>query len=221
MKTGVLFCSNLTFWDDFGTLRKKEGSKMATISKRGNLQWQAKIRRKGYPDQSKTFETKADAEFWARQVEGEMDRGVFVSRAEAERTTLYEALDRFIQEYIPRLADPYKETTRARAMQRRGISQRVLASLRSKDVADFIKEREAEGVSGNTIRLDLALLSRLFNVAHADWGMESWQIPSNAPQSRRLPRAENADWKTAKRRCFWTRQRRFFARLSTSPLKRP
>jgi len=68
---------------------------MATIWKRGNLQWQARIRRKGYLDQAKTFETKADAEMWARQVESEMDRGVFVSRAEAEGTTLHEALERF------------------------------------------------------------------------------------------------------------------------------
>ncbi|MFP3889969.1 MAG: hypothetical protein ACLFVM_06700 [Ralstonia sp.] len=60
---------------------------MATFTKRGDLQWQAKIRRKGYPDQSKTFSTRADAEKWARSVELEMDRGRFVSSSEAERTT--------------------------------------------------------------------------------------------------------------------------------------
>jgi hypothetical protein len=52
---------------------------MATITKRGDLQWQAKIRRKGYPPQSKTFDTRADAEKWARAIEREMDRGRFVS----------------------------------------------------------------------------------------------------------------------------------------------
>ena len=50
---------------------------MATFSKRGDLQWQAKIRRSEYPFQSKTFSTKAEAEAWARQIETEMDRGVF------------------------------------------------------------------------------------------------------------------------------------------------
>ncbi len=35
---------------------------MATIRKRGPYQWEARIRKKGYPTQSKTFETKKDAE---------------------------------------------------------------------------------------------------------------------------------------------------------------
>ena len=35
---------------------------MATIIKRGSYQFQATIRRKGYPSQTKTFETKRDAE---------------------------------------------------------------------------------------------------------------------------------------------------------------
>jgi len=64
---------------------------MATINKRGKHQWQAKTRRKGHPVQSKTFERKIDAEQWARDIENEMDRGVFVSRKEAENTTLYES----------------------------------------------------------------------------------------------------------------------------------
>lgn len=49
---------------------------MATISKRGKHQWQAKVRRKGYPAQSKTFERKIDAELWARDIEDETDRGL-------------------------------------------------------------------------------------------------------------------------------------------------
>jgi hypothetical protein len=41
---------------------------MATIRNRGEYQWEAQIRRKGYPAQRKTFETKADAQAWARIV---------------------------------------------------------------------------------------------------------------------------------------------------------
>ena len=66
---------------------------MATFVERsgpdGRRVWQAKIRRCGYPPQSGTFDSKGRAEAWARQIEGGgMDRGVFVSRAEAENTTL-------------------------------------------------------------------------------------------------------------------------------------
>ncbi len=61
---------------------------MASFRKRGPYQWQAQIRQKGQPLQTKTFETRAAAEQWSREVEYEMDRGTFVSRAEAESTTL-------------------------------------------------------------------------------------------------------------------------------------
>ncbi|MDD2464468.1 MAG: site-specific integrase [Desulfobulbus sp.] len=150
---------------------------MANITNRGPLQWRVLIRRRGYPRVSKTFETKADAEAWARQIESEMDRKVFISRAEAEQHTLSECLDRYIEEYIPRLKHGKREADRARALQRRPIAHRIMATIRAKDIADFRREREAENVSGNTIRLDFALLSKLFNYARSDWGMESLQNP--------------------------------------------
>lgn len=53
---------------------------MGTIYERGDFQYQVKIRRRGYPTQTKTFRSKKEAEIWARQVESEMDRGLFVSR---------------------------------------------------------------------------------------------------------------------------------------------
>jgi len=150
---------------------------VAAITNRGPLQWRARIRRRGYPTVSKTFETKADAEAWARQIESEMDRKVFISRAEAEQYTLSECLDRYIEEYIPRLKHGKREVDRARALQRRPIAHRIMATIRAKDIADYRRERESENVSGNTIRLDFALLSKLFNYARSDWGMESLQNP--------------------------------------------
>ena len=72
---------------------------MASYRKRGSNQWQAQVRKKGYPLQSKTFRTKAAAEAWVRSIECEMDQGVFVSRNEAETTTLGELLDRYLIEF--------------------------------------------------------------------------------------------------------------------------
>jgi integrase len=150
---------------------------MAAIRKRGNLQWEARIRKRGYPTTCKTFDTKADAEAWARQIESEMDRGIFVSRTEAEKYTLGECLDRYIEEYIPRLKHPNVMIYRARALKKRNIALRIMATIRAKDIADYRREREAEGVKNATILYDLALLSRLFNFARSDWGMESLQNP--------------------------------------------
>ena len=60
---------------------------MATIRKRGD-KWQVRIQRRGVPEQSKTFLSRVDAEKWARSIEAEIDRGVYVSIKKAEPTTL-------------------------------------------------------------------------------------------------------------------------------------
>lgn len=164
---------------------------MASIRKRGDLQWEARIRRKGWPVTCKNFTIKSDAEKWARDIENEMDRGIFTSRTEAENTTLSEAIERFITEYVPRYNNPKLETIKARALQRRKIASKFMAAIRSKDIADFIQEREAEGVAGNTVRLDLALLSRIFNLAASSWGMESLRNPVS-----RVPRPKISNGRT-------------------------
>jgi len=150
---------------------------VATITKRGDLQWQAKIRRKGYPPQSRTFETKADAEVWARDIEREMDRGIFVDRGEAESTTLYDALERYRREVTPRKKGADTETGRIRRWQAHTLSKSTLARIRGKDLAKFRDDRRAEGRAENTIRLDLALLSSLYETARKEWGMEALHNP--------------------------------------------
>jgi integrase len=159
---------------------------MASICKRGDSWW-VRIRKKGWPTASASFDTKFAADKWAREIESEMDRGVYVSRSEAESTTLNEALERYLADYIPKLADPQLSVYRARALQKRKIATRFLALIRAKDVADFIKERQEEGVSPHTIRLDLSLLSNLFEIAASDWGMESLGNPVRRASRPKLP----------------------------------
>ena len=73
---------------------------MATYRKRKSGRWQTQVRRKGYPAQSKSFPTRAAAIKWVRSIEYEMDQGIFVSRNEAETTTLSELLDRYLFKLI-------------------------------------------------------------------------------------------------------------------------
>ena len=74
--------------------------RVATIRQRGSY-WQAQVRRRGHEPYSHSFDTKAQAEAWARSVESEMDRGIYFDRKEAERTTLAEALERYRREIVP------------------------------------------------------------------------------------------------------------------------
>ena len=103
---------------------------MATFRKRGPYQWEARIRKKGYPATCKTFETKADAEAWAKDIEISMNKSLFISGKEAEQYTLSECLDRYIEEYIPRLQHAKREGDRAKALQRRPIAHRIMAAIR-------------------------------------------------------------------------------------------
>jgi len=72
---------------------------MASIRKRGK-NYQAVIRRAGWPQQSCAFPTKKLAQEWARDVEHKMDRGVFQDQATAKSTTLNELIERYLTEVV-------------------------------------------------------------------------------------------------------------------------
>lgn len=162
---------------------------MATIRKRGPHQWEARIRKKGHATQSKTHETKKEAEDWARDIESEMGRGVFICRKEAENTTLAEALDRYAREITVDKKGAPQELRRIEAWKRHPLSNRFLATLRGVDFAQYRDDRQAQGKSPSTIRLELAIISHLFNIAHKEWGLESL---ANPVQAIRLPSAGRA-----------------------------
>lgn len=73
---------------------------MVRFRKRGDT-WTAEIRRKGFAPIARTFDTKAQAEKWAADVESKMLQGRYVDTREAEATTLAEALDRYAREITP------------------------------------------------------------------------------------------------------------------------
>jgi hypothetical protein len=128
---------------------------MAYITKRGEHQWQAQVRRKGYKPQNKTFESKKEAEAWAKVIESEMVRGVFVSRAEIERLTLGEALERYLKEVTPTKRASARERARILRLKEHPISLRTIASLEASDFTAYRDER-LKVVKKNTVRLELA-----------------------------------------------------------------
>ena len=107
--------------------------------------YQAHIRRRGWPAQVRTFNSKAKARVWARQIEEEMDRGVFVSRVEAETTTLGEALERYSKEITSRKKGAVSELSRIRNLSSLPLAIKPLAAIRGKDSAGFVSTRESEG----------------------------------------------------------------------------
>lgn len=170
---------------------------VATFRKRGPYQWQAQVRKKGYPSQTKTFDTKAAAQTWARATEFEMDQGLFVSRAEAESTTLGELLERYLAEITPAKKGAGPESARIRALLRHPLMRRYVAGIRGVDIARYRDER-LQTVCPATAKRDLVILSHLFEVARKEWGIHVYnpvrdiKLPAHAKaRNRRLEPGEN------------------------------
>jgi integrase len=160
---------------------------MASFQQRGDA-WRARVRRKGQPDLSATFDTKADAARWAAQVEADISRSRFVDNREAERTTLAQALTRYEEEYTASKKGAKQERGRINRWLKHKLAKKPLSAITSSDLADYRKERLAK-VSGSTVRLDLAVLSNLFNVAAIEWRMEGL---SNPCEKMKMPKPGRA-----------------------------
>src|SRR3954452_7199702 len=102
---------------------------MATIRKlRGR--WQAAVRRKGLAPRAKSFDSKAEAERWARNLEAELDRsGTLPDTRPAEKITLAQILSRYRDEISPNKRSSVTEISRINAIMRRSICHRTLALL--------------------------------------------------------------------------------------------
>ena len=142
---------------------------MASFRYRSN-QWQARVRRKGYPDETKSFVTRRDAEKWARSIEVDMDKGQFVSANEAQRTTLGNLIARYLVEVTPTMKGAAEDTIRLKAMMRKPIARLSMTNLSAARIAAFRDERLKEVSAGTVIR-ELAYLSAIINHARREWGI--------------------------------------------------
>lgn len=159
---------------------------MATFRFRSN-RWQARVRRKGYPDETKSFATRQDAEKWARALETEIDRGLFVDISEAQRTTFGDLIARYLVEVTSSMKGASEDTIRLRAMMRKPIAQWSMANLSAARIAAFRDERLKE-VSGGTVIRELAYISAIVNHARREWGIN---VP-NPVQLVRKPQSPQA-----------------------------
>ena len=161
---------------------------MAYFRKRSGA-WEATIDKKGFNRISRTFGTKTEAEVWARHLENEMDRGIFVSRKESENTTLAAALDRYIQE-VSVLKKSHRTEKLYAGTWKKAFGPRSLASITSTDIAKYRDNRLKE-VSENMVRLELALLSHLFTIAIKEWGMTGLVNPVMQIRKPKLPQGRD------------------------------
>ncbi|MGC8592603.1 site-specific integrase [Acidithiobacillus sp.] len=168
---------------------------MASITSREDqdgivIGWQVRVRKKGYLVQTRTFRLKSDAQVWARSVENEMDRGIFVSRAEAESTTLSDALDRYAREILPSKKSIGPELARM-AHLKSGLGNMTLAAITSSTIAQY-RDKRLKAVGPQSVSHEINLLSRVYRAAIMEWGIA---IPGGVPtvnvRKPRLPQGRD------------------------------
>ena len=143
---------------------------MANIRELDSGKWQVQVRHRGMRPVAKSFNTKTEAARFARLLESEIDRGVFVDRTEAQRSTLGELIDRYLAEVTP-----LKKSARSNAQCLRQLKQHFgaisPAALRSADIAAYRDARLKSGLAGATVVKEINSLSHLVDVAIKDWGV--------------------------------------------------
>lgn len=160
---------------------------MGTIRKRGEYQFQAQVRRQGYPAQSATFETRKDAEKWVRAIEREMDTGTFVPRSEAMRTTIRMLADRYLKERVPAMKSERQERQRVESICSK-FGDYSLAAVSPAMIAAWRDELAAK-LSAQTVQHYMAVLGRLYKAASVDFGIP---LPLGNPvESVRKPAVRN------------------------------
>ena len=142
---------------------------MATFTNRHG-KWQARVQRKGQQPVSKSFQSKQDAEKWARQLESEIDKGSYTNLVLAERTTFGEVVERYIQEVIGKGRGYKEHTYRLKALIKRPIAKLNMAALTPIKIAEYRDER-AKTLAPATVIHELAYFSAIINHARREWGI--------------------------------------------------
>jgi len=185
------------------TIEKVEG-------KRGTT-YRVRVSRKGFKPYNKTFGKYAQAKAIEAKVIFEMDNGAYVDDKASTKLPFSEAAKKFIEneeedrfraagdnEYqIKRATKHIKvHTNRLTPLsQFFGKYDAPLSQVRVSDVAEYRRKRLNEcGVSENSVKRELSLISLVFKHAISEWGMENLSNPvdkvkkpsASKPRDRRL-----------------------------------
>lgn len=164
---------------------------------RTQVRWDAYVGRKGTRRRSKTFKTKASADRWTKMVEAEIELGGFKSTDAAERMTLGEAMQLFAKEELPRMKSHRQDLSNIRTIdahlgrypliaidgpvlvqyqrKRLGMKARSIFTFRDGTKKTVLHDRF---VANNTVRHEMALISRVFSCAIKQWGVH---LPAGNP----------------------------------------
>ncbi len=162
---------------------------MATFRKRTG-KWQARVQRSGQSSLAKSFNTKAEAIKWARHTESQLDLGTLAPKAAMPR--LDRIVERYLAEVTPTKKGSKQELNRGRQIARTYLGSMQLDKITSEVVSNY-RDGRLRQVSNNTVRLELAFISVVFEQCAKEWGykvsnpVKQIRIPKpGKPRQRRL-----------------------------------
>lgn len=151
--------------------------------------WRARIDLKGFPRESATFDTKAEASAWAARRETELRdtrRGKIIPR------TVKQALDAYAEKVAPTHKGARWEKVRCTKLARElPFRAKMLAAVMRADVAEW-RDAALLTLAPATVRREMGLLRQVFEVARLEWGwlhdnpMASVKRPPSPPARKRL-----------------------------------
>ena len=153
---------------------------MANIEKRttpdSKTSYRVKVRLKGYPVQTATFERLTDAKKWASSTESAIKEGRHFKTSEAKRHTLAELIDRYIRDILPTKPKSASDQAQQLGWWRGQMGSYALADVTPPLIAEY-RDMLAGGVtvrgtqrSPATVNRYLAALSHAFTIAVKEWG---------------------------------------------------
>ena len=139
---------------------------MATIRKRNN-KYQAQVRIKGFPPQSKSFSTQAAAKSWARRTELSMENGSWIDTRDSRSLLINNLTDELVysfERFGLEVAGPKMSQLNQIKEYFRGIS---VHSLTLDEVLDFAAWRKNE-VCASTLQTQVYYLRQIVEIARID-----------------------------------------------------
>jgi len=147
---------------------------MATIQTRrtddGELHYRVLVRKKGFPQQTATFERLTDARKWAKQTESAIDEGRHFKTREAKRHTLGEAIERYKAEILPRKPKSAPKQSAQLDWWTERIGRYALADVTPALIVEQRSALTRDGIGAGTANRYMAALSHLFTMCVREWG---------------------------------------------------
>jgi integrase len=156
---------------------------MANFEKRktreGKVVHRVRIRLKGYPTETATFDRLTDAKKWASSMESSIREGRHFKTSEAKRRTLGEMVDRYIRDVLPKKSEVMQyDQDRHLRWWKSQIGEKSLADVTAPVLAEY-RDKLAKGEkrddgtckprSAGTVTRYMAALSHAFTIAIKEW----------------------------------------------------